>query len=154
IIELFFNFDENAGFSQFGREIPDAHASAKRITFPSPLSSCKTAGACCLYCTAGIMRMLPARSGWLFCAITPLALAMGGWTIARHAERQGAAFFERGRSVCSMLDRFAHAAKARDTQSFAEFFASDYQGRSMGFKSFTSIDAKDGVRRLAMCSSG
>ena len=82
--------------------------------------------------------------------VVPLTLAAGGWTLSRHMAVRGFGFFERGKSLVDALDRFAHAAQARNREGVGALFAADYRGRSLGFNSVTLSGEKDGVRRFEM----
>jgi len=82
--------------------------------------------------------------------VVPLTLAAGGWALSRHMAVRGFGFFERGKSLVDALDRFAHAAQARNREGVDALFAADYRGRSLGFNSVTLSGEKDGVRRFEM----
>src|SRR3954453_2939688 len=86
--------------------------------------------------------------------LMPLALVVGGWTVGRQMTARGEGFYERGKSIVGVLDRFARASKARDRQGVAALFAARYPGQALGFGALALRGEKDGVRTFAQQSNG
>jgi len=86
--------------------------------------------------------------------IAPLAIGGSGWALAHHIARRGTAFYDRGKAVIATLDGFARAAKAGDHEGLRAYFASDYQGDSLGLLGLDLREVRDGVRRFELRPAG
>jgi hypothetical protein len=78
----------------------------------------------------------------------------GAWVAAKEIVNRGQAFFDRGNSIVLTLDQLAHAAKARDWERLAAFFAADYHGETLGLGSLNLQDSRNGVQRFTMRPDG
>jgi hypothetical protein len=92
---------------------------------------------------------LVSRPIFLYSLVIPVAGVVGGWVAVQQVDSRGLTFFDTGKQISDSLDRLAGAAKSRNPQEFAAFFAASYRARPLGWERLRTVDSKDGIERLA-----
>ena len=78
----------------------------------------------------------------------------GSYGFMEYAERSGAAFFEKGRSILATSGALADALRTNDPAAMEQAYAPDYHGRGLGLVDLKPGKVIDGVHHLTFAEGG
>src|SRR5712671_6245350 len=85
-------------------------------------------------------------------AIPLLAIGTLTAVTASYLQSAGFTFFNNGREIKETLDSLAHALKAGDKAGIEKFFASDYNGVTLGLNTLKETELRDGIHKQILTS--